>query len=119
VKLLALTALALLLLASPCSAQTNRNSWVQLAWTPSTTTNTSPITYRVYWGVVSHTYTNYLSAGTNLTLNVTNLARGSTYFFAATALDIYSLESDFSSEVWWASPTQPLPPTILRIITGN
>ena len=94
-------------------------STVTLAWDASASTNLGPITYKIYWGVTNRTYTNFASAGTNLTLTVTNLARGSTYYFAATALDTNLLESDYSSEVSWAAPNPPKIPSTFRIITAN
>ena len=104
-------------------------SSVTLAWDSSTDTNLGPITYNIYWGVATRTYTNSASAGTNLTLTVTNLARGSTYYFAATALCTNSfptngtstnlVESDYSTEVSWTAPFPPAIPTTFRIITAN
>jgi hypothetical protein len=99
-------------------------STVTLAWDLSPTTNGIPNTYKVYWGVATRTYTNSVSAGTNLMVSVTNLARGSTYYFAATALatngfDTNLLESDFSNEASWASPLPPAIPSTFRIITAN
>ena len=38
-------------------------------------------------------------AGTNLTVSVSNLVEGTTYYFAATAVDTNGLESDYSTEV--------------------
>ena len=101
-----------------CVGTTNRTHSVTLAWNASA--GTSAIDhYNIYDGVVSHTYTNIISSGTNLTLTISGLASGSTYYFAATAVDTYGLESDFSAEVWWTPPTPPTPPTVLRIISGN
>src|SRR5664280_2845826 len=94
-------------------------STVTLAWNASTSTNSGPITYKIYWGVATGTYTNSGSAGTNLTFAVTNLARGSTYYFAATALDTNNLESDYSNEASWVSPLPPAIPSTFRIITAN
>jgi len=113
-----LVAFVLLLLALPSPAQTNAPSSVTLAWNPSPGTNVIT-NYSVYYGVASRTYTNSVSARTNLTATVTNLVRGSIYFFAATAKDTNGLESDYSSEVLWFSPAPPPPPTILRVVTGN
>lgn len=57
----------------------------------------------------SRSYTNMVTAGTNLTATVSNLVSGVTYYFAATAYDTNTLESDFSSEVSCTIP-MPLPP---------
>lgn len=70
---------------------------VTLAWDASPSTNIA--NYRIYYGVASATYTNSVSAGTNLTVSVSNLVGGRTYYFAATATDTDGLESDFSAEV--------------------
>ena len=94
-------------------------STVKLAWDPSSSTNSGPITYNIYWGVATRTYTNSGSAGTNLTFTVTNLARGSTYYFAATAVDTNSLESDYSNEASWSALLPPAIPSTFRIITAN
>ena len=69
-----------------------------LAWDPSAGTNVIA-NYKVYYGVASATYTNVVSAGTNITVSISNLVRGTTYYFAATAIDTFGLESDYSTEV--------------------
>ena len=71
---------------------------VTLAWDASSGTNVIA-NYNVYYGVASGTYTNSVSAGTNLTVSVSNLVEGTTYYFAATAVDTDGLESDYSTEV--------------------
>jgi len=69
-----------------------------LAWDPSP--GTDIITnYNLYYGVASATYTNVVAAGTNTTVSISNLVDGTTYYFAATALDTNGLESDYSTEV--------------------
>lgn len=115
--LLALLVLLLLVLASTAAAQT---ATVTLAWNPSAGTNVI-VNYRIYYGVVSQTYTNLgnVSVGTNLTATVTNLVRGNTYYFAATATDNNGLESAFSNEVAYRPATPPSPPTVLRAVSGN
>jgi hypothetical protein len=132
---LILVIFVLLLIAAPCPAQSNSTAWVQLAWDPSPNsyvgtnadgsnyTNYWAITnYAVYCGTVSGTYTNInkVMAGTNLTASVSNLVRGATYYFAATATDTNGLESLYSTEVSCKiPPPRPPPPTVLRVITGN
>ena len=123
-KLLILVVLALLLIASPRSAlgagPTNSLSRVQLAWDPSPTTGFGVLTYNLYYGPVSATYTNSFSVGTNTTGSVSNLVRGATYFFAVTAVCATNgLESPFSNEISWSPPTPPTPPTTFKIISGN
>ncbi|MGO8928513.1 MAG: fibronectin type III domain-containing protein [Limisphaerales bacterium] len=71
---------------------------VTLAWDPSS--GTDVITnYNVYYGVASATYTNVVAAGTNTTVSISNLVDGTTYYFAATAVDTFGLESAYSTEV--------------------
>jgi hypothetical protein len=81
---------------------------VTLAWDPSPGTNAIS-KYNIYYGVASGTYTNTVSAGTNTTLTVSNLLEGTTYYFAATAVDTNGLESDYSAE---ASTVIIRPPTL-------
>jgi hypothetical protein len=71
---------------------------VTLVWDPSSGTNVIA-NYKIYYGTGSRTYTNGTSAGTATTLSVFNLVEGKTYYFAATAVDAYGLESDYSTEV--------------------
>ena len=69
-----------------------------LAWDPSPGTNVIA-NYNVYYGVASATYTNTVAAGTNTTVSISNLVNSTTYYFAATAVDPFGLESDYSTEV--------------------
>jgi len=68
-----------------------------LVWNPSPSTDLIA-SYKIYYGGASGTYTNALSAGTSTTLTVSNLIQGATYYFVATAIDTFGLESDYSSE---------------------
>ena len=73
-------------------------SSVTLAWDPDS--GTDIITnYNIYYGVASATYTNTVSAGTNTTVTISSLVDGTTYYFAATAVDTAGLESDYSTEI--------------------
>ncbi len=86
---------------------------VTLAWDPSTGTDTIT-NYNLYYGVASATYTNVVSAGTNTTASVSNLVKGTTYYFAATAVDTNGLESAYSTEVSTLIPVKLTnqPPTL-------
>ena len=84
---------------------------VTLAWDASSGTNVIA-NYKVYYGVASDTYTNSVAAGTNLTVSVSNLVLGVTYYFAATAVDTSGLESDYSTEVSTAIATPNQAPTL-------
>ena len=99
----------------------NANPSVTLAWDPvQNTTNSTIAHYSVYYGPASTLYTSFQpSRGTNTSLTISNLGRGSTYYFAATATDTNGLESDYSSEVSCTIPSPPPPPTVLRVITVN
>lgn len=111
VKILLLT----LLLALAIKAQagpTNPVPTVTLAWDANSGTNN----YRVYYGVSSRVYTNSISAGGNLTLTITNLTRGATYYFAVTA-STFGLESDFSTEVNCTFNSVPPIPLNFRLIS--
>jgi hypothetical protein len=77
---------------------------VTLSWDPSP--DPSVVSYNVYYGVVSGAYTNVASAGAATILTISNLFDGVTYYFAATALDNFGLESDFSNEVSYRVPSR-------------
>jgi hypothetical protein len=95
---------------------TNPPANVTLAWNASPTTTNGPISYILYYGPASTTYTNTVLAGTNLTCTASNLVRGATYYFAVTATATNGLESVFSNEVSTNTAAPPPPPTVLRII---
>jgi hypothetical protein len=84
---------------------------VTLAWDPSPGTNVIAH-YNLYCGVASGTYTTVVTAGTNTTASVSNLVLGTTYYFAATAVDTSGLESDYSTEVSTMVTPANQPPTL-------
>ena len=86
---------------------------VTLAWDASPGTNVIA-NYKVYYGVASAAYTNAVSAGTSLTVSISNLVEGATYFFAATAVDTDGLESAYSTEISTLIPVKLTnqPPTL-------
>ena len=87
---------------------------VNLAWTPSASTNITG--YTIYYGGASHTYTNSIAVGSATNATISGLADGVTYYFAATAVDDAGLESDYSNETSNAPPVLgALPPTISAI----
>ena len=85
-KLCLIFAVLLLEVTIHAAPITNATGQVSLAWDASAGTNVIA-RYKIYWGVATRTYTNSVSAGTNLTCTVSNLVRGRAYFFTATALD--------------------------------
>lgn len=97
----------------PKSGPTTNAPSVTLAWDASPTAGVAG--YHIYYGIASRFYTNQLDSGTNLTLTVSNLVRGNTYFFAATAYSPTGLESDFSNEATATLPLPPQPPVNFRI----
>ena len=74
-----------------------------LNWDPSTDSNVAG--YKVYYGTVSHNYTNVITLGNVTNATVTGLLEGVTYFFAATSYDTSGVESIFSNEASYAVPT--------------
>ncbi len=108
------TFLALIPLASQAA------STVTLAWDASPGTNII-VNYKIYYGVASATYSNSVSAGTNLTATVSNLVVGTKYYFAATATDKDGLESDYSTEISTVVSLPNQPPTLnaLANVTVN
>jgi hypothetical protein len=82
---------------------------VTLAWNPSISTNV--VGYNVYYGLANGVYSSVKSVtGTNAT--ITGLAAGTTYYFAATAVDALGVESPFSNETSYTTgvPTVRLRP---------
>lgn len=75
---------------------------VTLAWDPSP--EPSLAGYRLHYGTTSGDYTDLLEVGNTVTATVSNLVGGTTYFFAATALDANGLESAYSSEISYTPP---------------
>lgn len=74
------------------------------------------VTYRVYLGTATRTYSTNWSVGTNLSVAINNVARGATYFVAITSVDpATQLESDYSNEANYVAPRVPGPPRNVRI----
>ncbi len=80
---------------------------VTLAWNA----NPDPAAagYFVYYGASSRSYTNAVDAGNNLSVTISNLLPGTTYYFAATTYSMAGLESDYSSEVFYTVPGSQTP----------
>jgi hypothetical protein len=87
---------------------------VTVAWDVSA--DTSVTGYAVYWGVGTRNYTNSITVTgrTNNTCVIGNLARGATYYFAATA-KAGVLESDYSNEALYTTTPLPSLPANVRI----
>jgi hypothetical protein len=84
---------------------------VALTWNPSADTNA--VGYRIYYGGVSHVYTNSTLVGNVTNTVVTGLVEGTTYYFGATTVDVSGNESDLSNEAIYVIPAlvTNLPPT--------
>ncbi len=90
---------------------------ITLAWDPSPSTNVTG--YNVYYGTAPRTYSTAVNAGFSTTQVITNLTRGATYYFSATALDQNGLESEYSSELAYTVPIIVNPRlTLTRNTTG-
>jgi Fibronectin type III domain len=75
---------------------------VTLAWNRST--NVDVVGYDIYYGEASGIYTNKISVGNVTTLTVAGLQDGSTYYFAATAVNSLGVESGFSNQATYSAP---------------
>jgi hypothetical protein len=95
--------LALLQNPSHALSDTLPASSVTLAWDASPSPEVTG--YRIYLGVASGNYTNSAMVG-NVTIQIlSGLAGGVTYFFAITAYDASGLESTFSNEITYTTPS--------------
>jgi hypothetical protein len=80
---------------------------VTLAWSPSISTNVAG--YKIYYGLASGVYNNSISVACSTNVTITGLAEGTTYYFAATAVDALGIESQFSNETTYSVPTDSTP----------
>jgi hypothetical protein len=85
-------------LALPASAAQS----VTLGWDPSPDTNV--VSYTVYYGVASGSYSSKISAGAATSATISGLREGQTYFFVVTASDVLNLESPPSEELSYSVP---------------
>ena len=92
---------------------------VTLGWDPSSDPNVAG--YNIYYGTVSHQYTNEISAGTATSVTIGGLIEGVTYYFAATTYLTSDQESGFSDEVTYLVPAAPvnLPITNYCVVGQN
>lgn len=84
---------------------TGLSAEVTLAWDAGSSNGV--VGYKVYWGPAHTAYTNSVSTGNVLSVTVSNLTVGATYYFAATTLDVFGLESDYSGELVYIVPLPP------------
>jgi hypothetical protein len=95
-----------ILLALSCGNPLRGQTSLTLAWNESA--GVAVVGYRLYYGTSSRAYTNYIETGTQCSCTVTGVARGTAYYFAATALDIAGNESDYSDEITYQVPVPAL-----------
>lgn len=110
-RLILIACLIAPLTASAWLFPTNPPAAVTLGWNASTSPGVS--NYFIYYGVGSMQFTNKVASGNTNACTITNLVRGTTYWFAATA-QAGGLESDFSNEISYTPPTAPAPPSGLK-----
>jgi len=84
-----------------------------LSWGASPTPGV--MVYTLYQGISSGVYSTSINCGTNLSWSVSNLVRGTTYYFAVTATDTNSLTSPYSNEASTTAAVIPMPPGDLQI----
>ena len=76
---------------------------VALAWMPSSSTNV--VGYKIYYGTASQTYDSAVVVGDTNVAAISGLVEGTTYYFAAIAVDSTGAESPFSNEAVYTVPT--------------
>ncbi len=87
-------------------------SSVTLAWDAST--DPTVVGYNIYYGTASRTYTNLVNVTMTNAVTISGLVPAVTYYFAATAYTGSGLESEFSTEAFYAVPAlnSNQPPTL-------
>lgn len=110
-KYCALWVLVLLSFTIPVITSVQAGQNITLAWDPSPGSDIAG--YNIYYGAASGSYTNRVPVGNVTNATVKGLIEGSTYYFAATAMNTSGLESDLSNEVAYSAPGSPnQPPTL-------
>lgn len=92
------------LLAWSCISLSANAADVSLVWDPPVNnTDNTPLTdlsgYRIYHGVASGVYSNYVDVSNTPAGTVSNLLAGCTNYFAVTAVNSTGVESSYSEEV--------------------
>ncbi len=75
-----------------------RAAYLDLAWDSNTEPDLAG--YRVYYGLESREYINFVNVGRVTRYSLGNLMDGVIYYIAITAYDAFGNESDFSAEVF-------------------
>jgi hypothetical protein len=76
---------------------------VTLVWGPSTSGSVAG--YNIYYGGANGNYTNMIPVGNVTNVTVKGLLDGTTYYFAAKAVNASGTESGFSNQTSYAVPT--------------
>ena len=100
-----------LVAAAPFHSASAQSQSVTVSWVRSTSTDV--VSYKVYYGGATRSYTNTVPAGSLTNATVSGLLPGGQYFFAATAVDSVGLESPYSNESTYQVPvvsTGSVPP---------
>ena len=96
-----------LIAATLFSTVTAFSAQVTLAWDPNTETNLRG--YKLYYGFESSNYTHTIDVGNQTSYSISDLESNVVHYFAATAYDTSGNESDFSEEVSYLVPKEPVP----------
>jgi hypothetical protein len=88
---------------------------VRLAWDPVSASNLAG--YMLYYGSARGSYSVGVDAGNLTTAAISGLQEGSTYYFVATAYDVYGDESSPSNEVSYTIPMANDTPPAVTLIT--
>ncbi|RYD30669.1 MAG: hypothetical protein EOP85_23570, partial [Verrucomicrobiaceae bacterium] len=89
-------------------AEASSFSTVTLEWDPVNEGNI--VRYELSYGTKSGTYTSVVNAGNATTVEVPGLTRGTTYYFAVTAVNDLGLTSPYSAEVQHVTQPEEAPP---------
>lgn len=88
-----------------------------LTWMPSSDPNV--VRYCIYYGTVSHSYVNQVAVDNTNVVTLSGLADGVTYYLNATAIDGAGLESPFSDELVYTTPSAAATLTVLPGTAGQ
>ena len=89
------------------ASQARATGSVTLQWNPNLEPDIAG--YRLYYGLASGNYTQQIDVGNTTARTVSNLADGTTYFFAVTAYNTVTMESPLSNEVSATVGVSPTP----------